>query len=69
MMILDIPNKMFNMSQQQLMGYFRNLAVLNGSTNVFLATQDKDVFRNCVKHFKYGSFVYDDRESPRKRKL
>ena len=57
MMILDIPNKMFNMSQQQLMGYFRNLAVLNGSTNVFLATQDKDVFRNCVKHFKYGSLA------------
>lgn len=56
-MILDIPNKMFNMSQQQLMGYFRNLAVLNGSTNVFLATQDKDVFRNCVKHFKYGSLA------------
>ena len=57
MMILDIPNKMFNMSQQQLMGYFRNLAVLNGSTNVFLATQDKDVFKNCVKHFKYGSLA------------
>ena len=57
MMILDIPNKMFNMSQQQLMGYFRNLAVLNGSTNVFLATQDKYVFRNCVKHFKYGSLA------------
>ena len=56
-MILDIPNKMFNMSQQQLMGYFRNLAVLNGSTNVFLATQDKDVFKNCVKHFKYGSLA------------
>ena len=56
-MILDIPNKMLNMSQQQLMGYFRNLAVLNGSTNVFLATQDKDVFRNCVKHFKYGSLA------------
>ena len=55
--MLDIPNKMFNMSQQQLMGYFRNLAVLNGSTNVFLATQDKDVFRNCVKHFKYGSLA------------
>ena len=57
MMILDIPYKMLNMSQQQLMGYFRNLAVLNGSTNVFLATQDKDVFRNCVKHFKYGSLT------------
>ena len=57
MMILDIPNKMLNMSQQQLMGYFRNLAVLNGSTNVFLATQDKDVFKNCVKHFKYGSLA------------
>ena len=57
MMILDIPNKMLNMSQQQLMGYFRNLAVLNGSTNVFLATQDKDVFRNCVKHFKYGTLA------------
>ena len=57
MMILDIPNKMLNMSQQQLMGYFRNLAVLNGSTNVFLATQDNDVFRNCVKHFKYGSLA------------
>lgn len=57
MMILDIPNKMFNMSQQQLMGYFRNLAVLNGSTNVFLATQDKNVFKNCVKHFKYGSLA------------
>lgn len=57
MMILDIPNKMFNMSQQQLMGYFRNLAVLNGSTNVFLATQDKDVFKNCVKHFKYGTLA------------
>lgn len=56
-MILDIPNKMFNMSQQQLMGYFRNLAVLNGSTNVFLATQDKNVFKNCVKHFKYGSLA------------
>jgi len=56
-MILDIPNKMLNMSQQQLMGYFRNLAVLNGSTNVFLATQDKDVFKNCVKHFKYGSLA------------
>lgn len=39
------------------MGYFRNLAVLNGSTNVFLATQDKDVFKNCVKHFKYGSLA------------
>ena len=84
MMILDIPNKMFNMSQQQLMGYFRNLAVLNGSTNVFLATQDKDVFRNCVKHFKYGSladliyyqnknnkqiFMYEAPEMPRTGRL
>ena len=84
MMILDIPNKMFNMSQQQLMGYFRNLAVLNGSTNVFLATQDKDVFKNCVKHFKYGSladliyyqnknnkqiFMYEAPEMPRTGRL
>lgn len=84
MMILDIPNKMFNMSQQQLMGYFRNLAVLNGSTNVFLATQDKDVFKNCVKHFKYGTladliyyqnknnkqiFMYEAPEMPRTGRL
>lgn len=84
MMILDIPNKMFNMSQQQLMGYFRNLAVLNCSTNVFLATQDKGVFKNCIKHFKYGTladliyyknknnkqiFMYEAPEMPRTGRL
>ena len=57
MMIIDIPNRMFNMSQQQLKGYFRNLAVLNGATSVFLATQNKNVFKNCIKHFKYGTLA------------
>lgn len=45
---LDIPNSFYNMSDEQLTGYLRNIATENGARNVLFATQDLDVF-NRVK--------------------
>ena len=55
-LIIDVPNKMFNMTQSQLRGYFKNLAVLNGASRVLVATSDKDTFKSCMKHCRYGTF-------------
>lgn len=54
-MILDIPNKMFNQSLENLNGYFKNLGRNSGSTRVFVGTQDKDVYNKLLEHQKYGT--------------
>lgn len=48
-MVLDIPNKFLNMSNQQLRGYFQNIGRQNGGASVFLVTNDKEV---CLRGFE-----------------
>lgn len=54
-MILDIPNKMFNQSLENLNGYFKNLGRNSGSTRVFVGTQDKYVYNKLLEHQDYGT--------------
>ncbi len=56
-MILDIPNKMLNMKSEQLNGYFKNLARLNGVDRVFFVTQNNDTYKKSLHHLKYGTFL------------
>lgn len=41
---LDIPNTFYKMSDEQLNGYLRNVAVKNGAVKALFATQDLDTF-------------------------
>lgn len=65
-MILDIPNRMINMKKEELKGYFKNLARMNGVTRVLFATKDNEVFKKGMEHLKYGTFkdliCYKDKE-------
>lgn len=56
-MILDIPNKMLNMNTEQLNGYFKNLARLNGVDRVFFVTQDNNAYKKSLEHLQYGTFL------------
>lgn len=56
-MILDVPNKMLNMNTEQLNGYFKNLARLNGVDRVFFVTQNNDTYKKSLQHLKYGTFL------------
>lgn len=55
-MVLDIPNNFMNMSQEQINGYFKNLARNVGAVRVFFATQDNDTYKKAVEHQKFGTF-------------
>ena len=56
-MILDIPNCYMNMKKEQLKGYFKNLARINGVSRVFFATKDNETYNKSIEHLKYGTFL------------
>lgn len=56
-MILDIPPKMLNMNTEQLNGYFKNLARLNGVDRIFFVTQDNNSYKKSLEHLNYGTFL------------
>ena len=47
-LILDIPNHLMNMQENQINGYFRNLARESGSVRVFFATQDNNTYKKII---------------------
>ena len=55
-MVLDFPNRMINMPQEELKRYFKNISRVNGVTRVFLATSDENVFHKAEEHIDYGIF-------------
>lgn len=63
-MVLDIPNRMLNMRVEQLNGYFKNLARMNGVTRVFFATTNESTYEKAQEHHLIGtfkdSFYYND---------
>ena len=54
-MILDIPNRMFNQSKDELRGYFRNIAREHGATRVFIGTESEEVYKKSHEHLEYGT--------------
>ena len=44
-MVLDIPNNFFNMQEEQLKGYFKNLARMSGASRVFFGTNDNETYK------------------------
>lgn len=55
-MILDIPNNFFNMKEEQLKGYFKNLARMSGASRVFFGTNDNETYKKALKHQINGTF-------------
>ena len=55
-MILDIPNNFFNMKEEQLKGYFKNLARMSGASRVFFGTNDNETYKKALKHQMNGTF-------------
>ena len=55
-MILDIPNNFFNMQEEQLKGYFKNLARMLGASRVFFGTNDNETYKKALKHQINGTF-------------
>ena len=55
-MILDIPNNFFNMQEEQLKGYFKNLARMSGASRVFFGTNDNETYKKALKHQMNGTF-------------
>lgn len=55
-MILDIPNNFFNMQEEQLKGYFKNLARISGASRVFFGTNDNETYKKALKHQMNGTF-------------
>ena len=55
-MVLDIPNRMLNMPSGELKSYFQNISRVNGSTRVFFATNDEEIFCKAEEHLEYGTF-------------
>ena len=49
-MILDIPNNFFNMQEEQLKGYFKNLARMSVASRVFFGTNDNETYKKALKH-------------------
>lgn len=71
-MIMNIPNKMLNMNEEQLKGYFRNLCKINGATKVFMATDNKEIAKKSLKHFKAGTFfdlIYYKKDKENSKKI
>ena len=55
-MILDVPNNFFNMKEEQLKGYFKNLAIMTGASRVFFGTNDNETYKKAVQHQLNGTF-------------
>lgn len=55
-MVLDIPNRMLNMTNKELNGYIKNISRVNGVTRAFLATNNENVFEKAEEHLEYGTF-------------
>ena len=55
-MVLDIPNNFFNMKEEQLKGYFKNLARMSGASRVFFGTNDNETYKRALKHQMNGTF-------------
>ena len=55
-MILDIPNNFFNMQEEQLKEYFKNLARMSGASRVFFGTNDNETYKKALKHQMNGTF-------------
>lgn len=55
-MILDIPNNFFNMQEEQLKGYFKNIARMSGASRVFFGTNDNETYKKALKHQINGTF-------------
>lgn len=56
-MIMDVPNRLLNIPENQLKGYFDNLCKLNGTSRVFFASSDNDTYKKSLDHLKYGTFT------------
>lgn len=55
-MILDIPNNFFNMQEEQLKGYFKNIARMSGASRVFFGTNDNETYKKALKYQINGTF-------------
>lgn len=55
-MVLDIPNNFFNMQEEQLKGYFKNLARMSGASRVFFGTNDNETYKKALNHQMNGTF-------------
>ena len=55
-MVLDIPNNFFNMQEEQLKGYFKNLARMSRASRVFFGTNDNETYKKALKHQMNGTF-------------
>lgn len=55
-MILNIPNRMLNQNEENLNGFFKNLAKTCGGTNVFIGTSNIKAYYKTIKHQRYGTF-------------
>lgn len=55
-MVLDIPNNFFNMQEEQLKGYFKNLARMSGASRIFFGTNDNETYKKALKHQMNGTF-------------
>ena len=56
-MVLDVPNKFLNMEYEQVKGYFKNLAKLNGASKVFFTTQSIETYQKSLEHMEKGTFL------------
>lgn len=54
-MILDIPNRIFNLDKENLNGFFKNVARNCGATRVFIGTQDLKTYNRISYHQEYGT--------------
>ena len=46
--VLDIPNRMFNQQNENLNGFFKNIARNCGAIRVFIGTQDKETYNKVL---------------------
>lgn len=54
-MVLDIPNKMFNQKEENLNGFFKNIARTCGASCIVVGTQNKQTYKELIKHVDYGT--------------
>lgn len=54
-MVVDIPNEMFNQKEENLNGFFKNIARTCGATKIITATQDKNTYKEIIRHVDYGT--------------
>ena len=46
---------MFNQKEENLNGFFKNIARTCGATKIITATQDKDTYKEIIRHVDYGT--------------